>query len=133
MFEFYKKLIRKILRLIVKIVTLLLKLMMFQLYYLFGAGQLQLAVLIISFTVSVIGIVAGILWLVQRQVRGRTVRLLLLLYSAAAVADILITRVNPVPQGVGPWEVLVIGSLFECLLLAASLLIPLPDAAGPKG
>ena len=133
MFEFYKKLIRKILRLIVKIVTLLLKLMMFQLYYLFGAGQLQLAVLIIAFTVSVIGIVAGILWLVQRQVRGRTVRLLLLLYSAAAVADILITRVNPVPQGVGPWEVLVIGSLFECLLLAASLLIPLPDAAGPKG
>ena len=98
------------------------------LYYLFGAGQLQLAVLIIAFTVSVIGIAAGILWLVQRQVR-----LLLLLYSAAAVADILITRTNPVPQGVGPWEILVIGSLFECLLLAASLLIPLPDAAGPKG
>ncbi len=42
------------------------------LYYLMGAGQLQVAVLIITFTVSMIGLVAGILWLVQRQVKGLT-------------------------------------------------------------
>ena len=97
------------------------------LYYLEGSGQLQMAVLIISFAVSVIGMVAGILWIAQRQVRGLTVRLLLLLYSAAAVANILITRVNPVPQGIGAWEILVTGTVFECLLFLASLLIPMPD------
>ena len=97
------------------------------LYYLEGAGQLQLAVLIISFVVGVIGLGAGILWIAQRQVRGLTVRLLLLLYSAAAVANILITRANPVPQGIGAWEILVTGTLFECLLFLATLLIPMPD------
>ena len=74
------------------------------LYYLSGAGQLQIAVLIISFIVSVIGLVAVVLWIAQRQVKGITVRLLLFLYSGAAVANILITRGNPVPQGIGPWE-----------------------------
>ena len=103
------------------------------LYYLRGAGQLQVAVLIITFTVSMIGLVAGILWLVQRQVKGLTVRLLLLLYSAAAVTNILITRANPVPQGIGAWEILVTGTLFECLLFLASLLIPMPDHAKGKG
>ena len=97
------------------------------LYYLAGAGQLQIAVLIIAFTVSMIGLVAGILWIAQRQVKGITVRLLLLLYSGAAIANILITRVNPVPQGIGPWEILITGTVFECLLFLASLLIPLPD------
>ena len=72
------------------------------LYYLSGAGQLQIAVLIISFIVSVIGLVAVVLWIAQRQVKGITVRLLLFLYSGAAVANILITRGNPVPQGIGP-------------------------------
>ena len=71
------------------------------LYYTNGAGQLQLAVLIISFAVSVIGLVAGILWIIQRQVRGVTVRLVLFLLSAAAIANILITRVHPVPHGIG--------------------------------
>ena len=52
------------------------------LYYTNGAGQLQLAVLIISFAVSVIGLVAGILWIIQRQVRGVTVRLVLFLFSS---------------------------------------------------
>ena len=56
------------------------------LYYLSGAGQLQIAVLIISFIVSVIGLVAVVLWIAQRQVKGITVRLLLFLYSGAAVA-----------------------------------------------
>ena len=46
------------------------------LYYLSGAGQLQIAVLIISFIVSVIGLVAVVLWIAQRQVKGITVRLL---------------------------------------------------------
>ncbi len=97
------------------------------LYYLSGAGQLQIAVLIISFIVSVIGLVAVVLWIAQRQVKGITVRLLLFLYSGAAVANILITRGNPVPQGIGPWEILITGTVFECLLFLASLLIPLPD------
>lgn len=97
------------------------------LYYLAGTGQLQIAVLVIAFTVSMIGLVAGILWIAQRRVRGLTVRLLLLLYSGAAIANILITRVNPVPQGIGPWELLITGTVFECLLFLASLLIPLPD------
>lgn len=97
------------------------------LYYLYGAGQLQIAVLIISFIVSVIGLVAVVLWIAQRQVKGITVRLLLFLYSGAAVANILITRSNPVPQGIGPWELLITGTVFECLLFLASLLIPLPD------
>ena len=44
------------------------------LYYLSGAGQLQIAVLIISFIVSVIGLVAVVLWIAQRQVKGITVR-----------------------------------------------------------
>lgn len=101
------------------------------LYYLVGAGQLQVAVLIIAFTVSVIGLVAGVLWIIQRQVRGLTVRLLLLLYSGAAIANILITRANPVPQGIGPWEILITGTLFECLLFLATLLIPLPDHPHP--
>ena len=35
------------------------------LYYLSGAGQLQIAVLIISFIVSVIGLVAVVLWFAQ--------------------------------------------------------------------
>lgn len=86
------------------------------LYYLSGAGQLQIAVLIISFIVSVIGLVAVVLWIAQRQVKGITVRLLLFLYSGAAVANILITRGNPVPQGIGPWELLITGTVFECLL-----------------
>ena len=73
------------------------------LYYTNGAGQLQLAVLIISFAVSVIGLVAGILW------------------------NILITRVHPVPHGIGLWEILVTGTLFECLLFLLSLVIPMPD------
>ena len=103
------------------------------LYYLQGAGQLQLAVLIISFVVGVIGLGAGILWIAQRQVSGLTVRLLLLLYSAAAVANILITRANPVPQGIGAWEILVTGTLFECLLFLATLLIPLPDHQKHRG
>ena len=102
-------------------------------YYLRGAGQLQLAVLIISFVVGVIGLGAGILWIAQRQVSGLTVRLLLLLYSAAAVANILITRANPVPQGIGAWEILVTGTLFECLLFLATLLIPLPDHQKHRG
>ena len=97
------------------------------LYYLSGAGQLQIAVLIISFIVSVIGLVAVVLWIAQRQVKGITVRLLLFLYSGAAVANILITRGNPVPQGIGPWELLITCTVFECLLFLASLLIPLPD------
>lgn len=67
-----------------------------------GAGQLQIAVLIISFIVSVIGLVAVVLWIAQRQVKGITVRLLLFLYSGAAVANILITRGNPVPAGHRP-------------------------------
>lgn len=103
------------------------------LYYLRGVGQLQLAVLIISFVVGVIGLGAGILWIAQRQVSGLTVRLLLLLYSAAAVANILITRANPVPQGIGAWEILVTGTLFECLLFLATLLIPLPDHPKHRG
>lgn len=103
------------------------------LYYLRGVGQLQLAVLIISFVVGVIGLGAGILWIAQRQVSGLTVRLLLLLYSAAAVANILITRANPVPQGIGAWEILVTGTLFECLLFLATLLIPLPDHQKHRG
>ena len=70
------------------------------LYYLSGAGQLQIAVLIISFIVSVIGLVAVVLWIAQG---------------------------NPVPQGIGPWELLITGTVFECLLFLASLLIPLPD------
>ena len=97
------------------------------LYYTNGAGQLQLAVLIISFAVSVIGLVAGILWIIQRQVRGVTVRLVLFLFSAAAIANILITRVHPVPHGIGLWEILVTGTLFECLLFLLSLIIPMPD------
>ena len=86
-----------------------------------------LAVLIISFAVSVIGLVAGILWIIQRQVRGVTVRLVLFLFSAAAIANILITRVHPVPHGIGLWEILVTGTLFECLLFLLSLIIPMPD------
>ncbi len=97
------------------------------LYYTNGAGQLQLAVLIISFAVSVIGLVAGILWIIQRQVRGVTVRLVLFLFSAAAIANIFITRVHPVPHGIGLWEILVTGTLFECLLFLLSLVIPMPD------
>ena len=97
------------------------------LYHLRGAGQLQLAVLIVSLVVGVIGLGAGIIWIAQRRVRGVTVRILLLLYSMAAVANILITRVNPVPQGIGAWEILVTGTLFECILFLASLLIPMPD------
>ena len=97
------------------------------LYYTNGAGQLQLAVLIISFAVSVIGLAAGILWIIQRQVRGVTVRLVLFLFSVAAIANILITRVHPVPHGIGLWEILVTGTLFECLLFLLSLVIPMPD------
>ena len=40
------------------------------LYYLSGAGQLQITVLIISFIVSVIGLVAVVLWIAQRQVKA---------------------------------------------------------------
>ena len=53
------------------------------LYYLSGAGQLQIAVLIISFIVSVIGLVAVVLWIAQRQVKGITVRLLLFPISSS--------------------------------------------------
>ena len=98
------------------------------LYYLSGAGQLQIAVLIISFIVSVIGsVMPMIVTLIGACGFRITVRLLLFLYSGAAVANILITRGNPVPQGIGPWEILITGTVFECLLFLASLLIPLPD------
>ena len=40
------------------------------LYHLRGAGQLQLAVLIVSLVVGVIGLGAGIIWIAQRRVRG---------------------------------------------------------------
>ena len=44
------------------------------LYYLSGAGQLQIAVLIISFIDSVIGLEAVVLWNAQRQDKGIKVR-----------------------------------------------------------
>lgn len=40
------------------------------LYYPSGAGQLQIAVLIISFIVSVIGLVAVVLWIAQQPGKG---------------------------------------------------------------
>lgn len=97
------------------------------LYYLSGAGQLQIAVLIISFIVSVIGLVAVVLWIAQRQVKGITVRLLLFLYSGAAVANILIT-----PGQSGARRASAPGSFsspvrYLSAAVLASLLIPLPD------
>lgn len=101
-------------------------------YYTNAKGELLLAVMIIAALVSLVGLAVTVHTAIRRQVRGRTVRALLALYGLAAVANIMITRMSPPTAGVGPLDVLIMGSLFEVLLFAVSLLIPLPDSAVKK-
>lgn len=101
-------------------------------YYTTARGELLLAVMIIAAIVSLVGLAATVHTAIHRNVKGRTVRALLALYSLAAVANIMITRMSPPTAGVGPLDVLIMGSLFEVLLFAVSLLIPLPDTAVKK-
>lgn len=98
-------------------------------YYFKGNQGLQLAVLIIAEVTGLIGIAVGIRWIVRRNVPAVMVRGLLLLYSAAAITNIFITRANPLPHGVAGGDLLIIGTLFDLLLLFASLMIPMPDVA----
>lgn len=101
-------------------------------YYTTARGELLLAVMIIAAFVSIAGLTVTVHTVIRRNVKGRTVRTLLALYGLAAVANILITRMSPPTAGVGPLDVLIMGSLFEVLLFAVSLLIPLPDSAAKK-
>lgn len=98
-------------------------------YYFKGNQGLQLSVLIIAEATGLIGIVAGIRWIIRRNVPAIMVRGLLLLYSAAVIANIFITRANPLPNGVAAGDLLVIGTLFDLLLFLAAVLIPMPDTA----
>lgn len=96
-------------------------------YYFGDDHGLQLPVLIVAEAVSLIGILLGLRWVCRRFIAALTVRLLLLLYSAAAIANILITRASPLPHGVAAGDLLIIGTLFELLLFFAALLLPMPD------
>lgn len=98
-------------------------------YYFSGNQGLQLAVLIIAEVTGLIGIVAGIRWIARRNVPAVMVRGLLLLYSAAAITNIFITRANPLPHGVASGDLLIIGTLFDLLLFLVAVLIPMPDTA----
>lgn len=94
--------------------------------YFSGVSELQLAVMIIAETVSLIGLVISGFWFAGK-VSSRVVRSLLTLNSAAAIANIIITRISPINAGATMLDLLVIGTVFDLVLLFAALLMPMPE------
>lgn len=101
----------------------------------FIGSELQLPVLVVAETVSLIGIIMGAFW-IAHKISPALVRALLALNSLAAITNLLVTRANPLTLGATGLDLLVIGSLFDLVLFFAAMILPMPEerrrAAPPK-
>ena len=99
----------------------------------FSHVNLQLSVLIISEAISLVGILVGIWWARGKPIPAGLVRGLLGINAAASLANILITRANPLEPGASTLDLIVIGTLFDAVLFLAALMVPMPEVARGSG
>lgn len=93
----------------------------------FSHSNLQIPVLIISEAASLIGLAVGVWWMRGKPTPAMFVRGLMGINAAAAAANILITRMNPLQPGATLLDLMAIGTLFDVVLFVAVFMIPMPE------
>ena len=93
----------------------------------FSHVNLEISVLIISEAISLVGILVGVWWARGKPIPASTVRMIFGLNAAASLANIFITRANPLEPGATTIDLIVIGTLFDAVMFLAALMIPMPE------